>query len=140
MEFRRLSDDQLVLSAENQFAIERKTSHYILLHLKEIALRRVYAKRGFPNLREMLIKHFRQSETAANQRLKSLELMLDVPAVEERLISGDLNMSTVGKLRLLNRLRIKQWLRRKSNYLSFCLRPPVIQKPMNEEFLNTRLV
>jgi hypothetical protein len=95
MEFRRLSDDQLVLSAENQFAIERKTSHYILLHLKEIALRRVYAKRGFPNLREMLIKHFRQSETAANQRLKSLELMLDVPAVEERLISGDLNMSTV---------------------------------------------
>jgi hypothetical protein len=43
----------------------------------------------------MLIKHFRQSETAANQRLKSLELMLDVPAVEERLISGDLNMSTV---------------------------------------------
>jgi 5-methylcytosine-specific restriction endonuclease McrA len=43
----------------------------------------------------MLIKHFLQSETAANQRLKSLELMLDVPAVEERLISGDLNMSTV---------------------------------------------
>jgi hypothetical protein len=43
----------------------------------------------------MLIKHFRQSETAANQRLKSLELMLDVPAVEERLLSGDLNMSTV---------------------------------------------
>jgi hypothetical protein len=95
MELKRLSDDQLVASAENQFAIERKTSHYILLHLKEISLRRIYAKRGFPNLREMLIKHFRQSETAANQRLKSLELMLDVPAVEERLISGDLNMSTV---------------------------------------------
>jgi hypothetical protein len=95
MELKRLSDDQLVLSAENQFAIERKTSHYILLHLKEISLRRVYAKRGLPNLREMLIKHFRQSETAANQRLKSLELMLDVPAVEDRLISGDLNMSTV---------------------------------------------
>jgi hypothetical protein len=95
MELKRLSDDQLVLSAENQFAIERRTSHYILLHLKEISLRRVYAKRGFPNLREMLIKHFRQSETAANQRLKSLELMLDVPAVEDRLISGDLNMSTV---------------------------------------------
>jgi 5-methylcytosine-specific restriction endonuclease McrA len=95
MEIKRLSDDQLMLSAEQQFAIERKTSHYILLHLKEISLRRVYAKRGFPNLREMLIKHFRQSETAASQRLKALELMLDVPAVEERLISGDLNMSTV---------------------------------------------
>jgi hypothetical protein len=95
MQLKRLSDDQLVLSAEDQFALERKTSHSILLHLKEISLRRIYAKRGFPNLREMLIKHFRQSETAANQRLKSLELMLDVPAVEERLISGDLNMSTV---------------------------------------------
>jgi hypothetical protein len=95
VELKRLSDDQLVLSAEDQFSLERKTSHSILLHLKEISRRRVYAKRGFPNLREMLIKHFRQSETAANQRLKSLELMLDVPAVEERLLSGDLNMSTV---------------------------------------------
>jgi len=95
MELKKLSDDQLLESLGEQFVIDRKTSHFILLHLKEIWTRRLYAKRGYPNLMSMLIKHFHQSETAANQRLKCLELMLDVPIVEERLIAGDLNMSTV---------------------------------------------
>ncbi|MGZ6480541.1 MAG: hypothetical protein ACXWQE_14620 [Bdellovibrionales bacterium] len=39
----------------------------------------------------MLIKHFRQSETSANQHLKALDLMLAVPVIEERIVSGDLN-------------------------------------------------
>jgi hypothetical protein len=43
----------------------------------------------------MLIKHFKQSETSANQHLKALDLMLAVPVVEERLVSGDLNLSTL---------------------------------------------
>jgi hypothetical protein len=95
VELNKFSDDQLFISLEQQFAIERGSVHYILLHLKEIRSRRLYAKRGFPNLFSMLVRHFHQSETAANQRLKSLDLMLDVPIVEERLVSGDLNMSTV---------------------------------------------
>src|ERR1700743_2107672 len=95
MELKKLSDDQLLTSAEERFAAERDVSHNILLHLKEIHSRRLFAKRGFPNMFSMLIKHFRQSETSANQRLKALELIVDVPVIEERLISGDLNMSTL---------------------------------------------
>lgn len=78
-----------------ELADERKTSHNILLHLKEIRSRRLYAERGFPNLFSNLVHHFHQSETAANQRLKALDLMMDVSVVEERLISGDLSLSTV---------------------------------------------
>ena len=95
MELKQLSNDQLLTSLDKQFALERNTSHHILLHLKEICLRRLYAERGYPNLFSMLVQHFHQSESAANQRLKALELMLDVPIVEERLIFGDLSLSTV---------------------------------------------
>jgi len=95
MELNKLSNDQLLASLDQQFVQERKTSHNILLHLKEIRSRRLYAERGFPNLFSVLVHHFHQSETAANQRLKALDLMMDVPVVEERLISGDLSLSTV---------------------------------------------
>ena len=95
MELNKLLNDQLLVSLEQQFATERSASHSILLHLKEIRARRLHAERGFPNLFSMLVHHFHQSETAANQRLKALDLMLAVSVVEERLISGDLNLSTV---------------------------------------------
>jgi hypothetical protein len=90
-----MTDDQLLEKLGERFAIERENSHHILLLLKEIQSRRVFAKRGFPNMFSMLIKHFKQSETSANQHLKALGLMLAVPVVEERLVSGDLNLSTL---------------------------------------------
>src|SRR6185437_14687386 len=90
-----LSDDQLMNKLEQEFAIERRASRNILIYLKEIKVRRLYAERGYPNLFWMLVRHFRQSESAANQRLKALKLMMEVPIVEERLISGELSMSTV---------------------------------------------
>src|SRR5262249_21637884 len=95
VDFVKLSDDRLLVSLEREFEIERKASHNILLHLKEISSRRLYAKRGFPDLFSMLIKYFRQSETSASQRLKALKLMTDIPVVEDRLISGELSLSTV---------------------------------------------
>ena len=95
MELNKLSNDQLLISLEREFALERKTAHNILIHLKEIRRRRLYAERGFPNLFAMLVHHFHQSESAANQRLKALDLVIDVPLVEERLLSGELSLSTV---------------------------------------------
>ncbi len=94
-EFKMLADDQLLTSLEQQFALERKTSHAILLHLKEVKLRRLHVERGYHDMFTMLIEHFHQSESAANQKLKALDLMLDVPVAEEKLISGELSLSTV---------------------------------------------
>jgi hypothetical protein len=95
MEFSNLSNDQIVILLDEKFAFERKNSRDILLLLREISVRRIYAELGYKDLCWMLIKHYHQSETAANQRIKTLDLMMAVSVVEERLISGDLNMTTV---------------------------------------------
>jgi hypothetical protein len=95
MDYAKFSDDQLFESLGKRFDFARENTHHILLHLKEIQSRALFAKRGFSNMYWMLIKHFRQSETSANQHLKALDLMLAVPSVEERLVSGDLNLSTL---------------------------------------------
>lgn len=89
-----LSDDQLLESLEQEFSNERNVSNNILQHLKEVSSRRLYAKRGFANMFWMLVRFYRQSESSANQRLKALDLMADVPVVEDRLNSGELNLTT----------------------------------------------
>ena len=95
MELNNLSDDQLFAGLESELAIERRANHNSLMYLKEIKSRRLYAKRGFSNMFKMLVKHFRQSESAAYQRLKALELLMGIPGLESRLVLGDVNMSTV---------------------------------------------
>lgn len=95
MEIKNLSNGLLIKSLGSEFAFERKHSHIILLHLKEIQTRKLYADYGFPSLFTMLIQYFKQSETATNQRLNALKLMSDVPEVREKLISGEVNLSTL---------------------------------------------
>jgi hypothetical protein len=90
----QFSNDQLFASLEREFALERQRSHQILLHLKEIRSRRLYATRGFSSMFSMLVQRFGQSESSANQRLKALDLMMDVPRAEAHLLSGQLSMST----------------------------------------------
>ena len=94
-EINNLANDQLITGLENLFGAERRTSHTILLYLWEIQRRKLYADRGFPNLFAMLIGHFHQPETSANQRLKALALMKDVPQVEDHLKNGEVNLSTL---------------------------------------------
>ena len=57
MEPSKFSDEQLLTSLGERFAIERDNSHHILLHLKEIQSRRLHVKRGFSSMFSMLIKH-----------------------------------------------------------------------------------
>lgn len=94
-EIQALNDDRLLKSLEQNLEHERKRSHIVLLHLKEIQARRLYAKRGFENLFRMLIERFRLSETSANQRLKALDFLVEVPQLEACLVNGEVNLSTL---------------------------------------------
>src|SRR6185436_2471111 len=94
-QIQKLSNDNLIKSLEDRFAIERRVTNEILLHILEINRRRLYADRGYSSLFEMLIKHFKQSENATNQRLKVVNLYNAVPKVEEKLINGEVNLSTL---------------------------------------------
>jgi hypothetical protein len=92
-----LSNQDLILRLGRLFEQERKLSHLILLYLREVKARRLYADYGFPSLFEMLVHDFRLSESAAYQRLKAVELLEDVPQVEQSLVNGELNLSTLAQ-------------------------------------------
>jgi 5-methylcytosine-specific restriction endonuclease McrA len=90
-----LSNHDLVMSLKYLFENERKISRSILLHLKEINRRKLYADRGYPNLFKMLISEFKLSESSANRRIKAMLLLSDVPEFEKCISSGELNLSTL---------------------------------------------
>jgi hypothetical protein len=94
-EIKKFSDANLASSLGGLFDQERRSDQLILIHLIEMEARKVYAKRGFENLYQMLVRHYKQSEGAANRRLQAMRLLRDVPAAQKSLLSGEVNLTTL---------------------------------------------
>jgi 5-methylcytosine-specific restriction endonuclease McrA len=88
-----LTDTDLVKQVQNLFQREKRLGDAILLGLKEIKARRVFAAMGYPSLFEFLVKHFGLSESATYQRLQALKLIEAVPEVQAHLLDGTLSLS-----------------------------------------------
>jgi len=88
-----LGDQDLVQTLQKLLEREKRIGDAILLALKEIRTRRIYAAMGYSSLFEMLVKHFKLSESSTYSRLQALKLMDAVPEVQADLASGDLSLS-----------------------------------------------
>jgi hypothetical protein len=151
-EIKKFSDDKLATSLGGLFDQERRSDQLILIHLIEMEDRKVYAKRGFENLYQMLVRHYKQSEGAANRRLQAMRLLKDVPAAQESLLSGEVNLTTLSmtqiqirheekmtgqkisidrKSEIVN--RIKNKTQRETEVELFKLLPETSTKPRNQE-------
>ncbi len=97
-DLRKLSDNQLTDHLQQLFQKEKQVGDSILLVLKEIKNRRIYASLGYSSLFEMLVRHFHLSETSSYQRLNALKLMESVPAAAKEIFNGDLSLTNAATL------------------------------------------
>jgi hypothetical protein len=88
-----MTDHELVGQVSSLFAREKRIGDAILLGLKEIKVRRIYVDLGYPSLFEMLVKHFRLSESSTYTRLQALKLIEAVPEVQGDLFTGALSLT-----------------------------------------------
>lgn len=88
-----LGDQELVQTLQKLLEREKRIGDAILLALKEIRARRIYAGMGYSSPFEMLVKHFNLSESSAYTRLQALKLMDAIPEVQADLACGDLSLS-----------------------------------------------
>ncbi|MGZ3785589.1 MAG: HNH endonuclease, partial [Bdellovibrio sp.] len=88
-----LDDKDLVEQVRQLFHREKRLGDAILLGLKEIKQRRLFAALGYSSLFEMLVKHYHLSETASYQRVNALKLIESVPEAQEVLFSGEVSLS-----------------------------------------------
>ncbi|WP_413560988.1 HNH endonuclease [Bdellovibrio sp. HCB209] len=93
MKISNLNNDELELSFKKCVANERKVLHWILEHIKEIDVRRLYALRGFDSMLSYLVRVHGYSTTAAEHRLYAARLVREIPKLSEKVESGTLNLS-----------------------------------------------
>ncbi|MGZ3783940.1 MAG: HNH endonuclease, partial [Bdellovibrio sp.] len=88
-----LDDKDLVEQVRLLFNREKRIGDAILLGLKEIKQRRLFAALGYSSLFEMLVKFYNLSETASYQRVNALKLIESVPEAQEALFNGEVSLS-----------------------------------------------
>ncbi len=93
MDFAKFNDKTLLYRAKILARRERKITLIVLRYLREIERRMIFAKLGYPSLFEFAVKELGYSESSAHRRISSMRLCRSLPAVEEKLERGELNLT-----------------------------------------------
>lgn len=99
MEYMNLSDmpdETLLIQTEKLCAEERELLTTILHHLREIERRKLYATLKFPSLFEYSVKKLGYSEDQAYRRISAMRLLRELPELEKKINSGQLQLSHLG--------------------------------------------
>lgn len=74
---------------------ERKLLKQILLSLREIEKRKIYAKMGYSSLFIFCTRELKYSEAAAQRRIDAMRAIQSIPEIAEKIERGTLSLSTV---------------------------------------------
>ncbi len=106
--FKNLTNQNLVLKLRAMVAEERKVTLQILHLINEAHSRRLYAEAGYPSLFEWLTKALGYSAAAAMRRIESARALREVPAIEQKIESGELNLTNLAKVQTVIRAEEKR--------------------------------
>ena len=93
-----LTNDELVEQMGALFQREKKIGDAILLGLKKIKHRRVFAAMGYASLFEFLNKHFKLSESSCYQRIQALKLIESSAEIQSALFKSEVSMSNLANV------------------------------------------
>jgi hypothetical protein len=99
-----LSDDQLVSETRRLVREELRIGLAVLEHLREVERRRLHIARGHSSLFAFCLRELDYSESQAQLRIDAMRALRDTPAIQERVATGELNVTAVAK--------VQQFLRR----------------------------
>ena len=97
MNLKILTDDELLTNTERLVQEEREQLTMILHHLREVDLRRLFAKLKYPSLHVYAVRHLKYSDDQAYRRISAMRLIKDMPEVEEQIASGELSLTNASK-------------------------------------------
>jgi len=97
MKLKLLSDRELLAATKNLAGNEREILTSVLRHLREIDRRRLYSDLGYASLFEYAVKVLQYSEGQAGRRIQAMRLIKEIPELEQKIASGELNLSNVSQ-------------------------------------------
>jgi hypothetical protein len=96
MKLHHLTDETLLTAAQKLVSQERELLTLLLHHLREIERRRLFSTLGFPSLFAYAVKQLGYPEDQAHRRVSAMRLMRELPELEEKISSGELNLTQIG--------------------------------------------
>lgn len=96
MNFKNLSNFELEKTLKASVLDENKLKIQILHLLAEVERRRLYSK-DQPSLFEYCVRVLKYSSAAAQRRIDSMRAMKLIPELEQKIISGELNLSSIAQ-------------------------------------------
>jgi hypothetical protein len=94
----KLSNKDLDASLKFHVASERKIIHVVLEHIVEVNSRRLFLDMGYSTLYDYLVNECKYSGSAAMRRISAAQLLREVPAMAEKIKTGEINLSRAGEL------------------------------------------
>lgn len=104
----KLANEELNSQLKALVQQERELLSEILRHIAEVDSRKLYLKMAYPNLFTYLTEHLGYSAGSAQRRIDAARLLNEVPALAEKLESGDLNLSQVSVVQKAIRQKSKE--------------------------------
>ncbi len=93
-----LSNAELLTQVKSLAAEERRLTVEILKFLREVERRQLYLERGYSNLISFCENELGYSSAAAWRRIEAMRLLKDVPGADEKILTGELNITTLSKV------------------------------------------
>lgn len=97
MNLKHLTDKALLTDTKLLAKEYRTVTTKLLHHIKEIEGRRLFADLGYSSLFNYVVQELGFSEPSAARRIKAARLLNEIPEIEAKIESGDLNLSILGK-------------------------------------------
>ena len=95
MNLKTLSDNNLLLRTKELVATERQHLTQVLLHLREVERRKLFSDLRYASLFEYTVKELKYSEGQAGRRIQAMRLINELPEIEAKIESGELNLTHV---------------------------------------------
>ena len=92
------NDQKLIHDTKTLVAQERQVLSDFLHHLREIDIRKLYLKRGYPSLFAFMTQELGYGESAAGRRIQAMRLIKDIPEIEEKMKSGKISLSVAAQM------------------------------------------
>jgi hypothetical protein len=103
MKLTHLTDDSLDQKIQGLVQSEREILTEIIHHLREIEYRRLFSSFGFSSLFSYTVKRLGYSEDQAHRRISAMRLLKELPAIEEKISSGELTLTNLSNAQTLFR-------------------------------------
>jgi hypothetical protein len=110
-DYKSLSDSELLKNIRIDAENERRSGLAVIHQLREIAFRRLDARRGHKSLHRFCMDELKYSSGSAWRRIKAMEALEDLPELEPRMEAGELtlaNVSQVQEFRIQNTKSVEE--------------------------------